>query len=506
MGRANSDVRDREASRPAGPARLRAPGHAGHTVQFYEDEAFLCGAVTDYLAAGLAAGEPLLVVATAPRRHAFSQQLTSRGFDVEDAHRSGLLTWLDARETLATFMVDSRPDRRRFNTALGGAVARSLRGGRHAAVRAYGEMVDLLCQDGNTDGAIRLEELWNGLAATHGFTLLCAYAMSNFHKEEHALQFQEICRHHSHVVPTERYTQVDADARLVEISRLQQRAQTLEAEVEQRRELERRLREALAEREQVLERERAARAEAEAASRAKGEFLAVMSHELRTPLNAIGGHVQLIELGIHGPVTDAQRDALVRVQRSQRHLLSLINDVLNLVRVERGCLDYGQEQLPLAPLLADVTAMVEPLLSAKQLACEITTSPPSADGAGSELPAARADREKVQQVLLNLLTNASKFTPEGGRVTLEAGPCPGAPEAVFVRVRDTGIGIPAAKLESVFEPFVQLAARPFDRPGGIGLGLGLAISRDLARGMGGDLTAASTIGEGTTFTLTLPRA
>ena len=235
------------------------------------------------------------------------------------------------------------------------------------------------------------------------------------------------------------------------------------------------------------------------ANRAKSEFLAVMSHELRTPLNAIGGHIQLIEMEVHGPVTDAQRDALSRVQRSQRHLLSLINDVLNLARIETGHVDYEIGEVPLEAAVAEVKAMVEPLLSAKQLQCELAGSPYAPDPP----IVVRADREKLQQILFNLLSNAIKFTPAGGRITVEAGATDGEPIAT-VKVTDNGDGIPAAKLESIFEPFVQLGARPASMAGG--LGLGLSISRDLARGMGGDLSAASEPGNGATFTLSLPRS
>jgi PAS domain S-box-containing protein len=248
----------------------------------------------------------------------------------------------------------------------------------------------------------------------------------------------------------------------------------------------------------LVEAERAARAEAESASRTKSQFLANMSHELRTPLNAIAGHVQLIEMGIYGPVSDAQHDALVRVERAQRHLLGLINDVLNYARIEAGRVEYDVAPVLVQDVFTDVLPMVESQVGAKSLTLERMP----ADDPGAEPVHVWADRDKLGQILLNVLSNAVKFTPEGGRITVALAEDDG-PSHVTLRITDTGVGIPADKLDAVFEPFVQVRSdytRQVE-----GTGLGLAISRDLARGMGGDLRVTSRLGAGSTFEVVLRR-
>jgi PAS domain S-box-containing protein len=248
-----------------------------------------------------------------------------------------------------------------------------------------------------------------------------------------------------------------------------------------------------AEREKLLAAERAARAEAEAANRSKSQFLAVMSHELRTPLNAISGYADLLELGIHGPTTEAQRKALGRIQASQQHLLGLINEVLNYAKLESGSVQYDIDDVRVGEALAGVRSLVEPQARARNLELVIADCAPDV--------AARADPEKLRQILLNLVGNAIKFTSAGGRIEVT---CDTRGSHVHIAVRDTGIGIEADKLEAVFEPFVQVHSdltRKSD-----GTGLGLAISRDLALDMNGDLTVESEPGSGSTFTLRLPAA
>lgn len=230
---------------------------------------------------------------------------------------------------------------------------------------------------------------------------------------------------------------------------------------------------------------------AEEANRTKSGFLAMMSHELRTPLNAIGGYAALLEEGVMGPLVEGQREYVARIKRSQAHLLALINDVLNFAKAESGTISYHIEPLALRPLLSTAASLIEPMARARDVTY-VFTAP------GAELMA-MGDRDKLVQVVLNLLTNALKFTPAKGRVELLAT---STPEAVLISVLDSGPGIPADRLASIFEPFVQLE-RSFAQERD-GIGLGLSISRELASGMGGDVSVRSEPGKGSCFTFSLP--
>jgi signal transduction histidine kinase len=232
---------------------------------------------------------------------------------------------------------------------------------------------------------------------------------------------------------------------------------------------------------------------AEAASEAKSAFLSMMSHELRTPLNAIAGYVDLLDMELHGPLTQAQHIDLARIKSNQRYLMGLITDLLSLTRVGSGQVAYNIGNINMKEVLEASVALVEPLFARMQLVYDGIRCDDSI--------VARSDRERVIQILVNLLSNAIKFTPPGGRLGID---CQTTRDAVLVNVNDTGIGIPSHKLESIFEPFVQVKS---DSTGAeAGIGLGLAISRSLAQAMNGDLTVESTLGEGARFTLTLPLA
>lgn len=235
-----------------------------------------------------------------------------------------------------------------------------------------------------------------------------------------------------------------------------------------------------------------ARARADEANSAKSQFLAAMSHELRTPLNAIGGYAELLALGLAGPVTPQQLEHLTRIKRSQAHLLGIINDILNFSRVEAGQLKYELGPIEVREVVHSVMMMMAPQAQTRGLRLEDTRCQPDL--------LAWADRSKVDQIVLNLVSNAVKFTRSGGSIMLICDRF--GSSRVSITVRDTGTGIPEDQLESIFEPFVQVGRTLTDTREGAGLGL--AISRDLARAMRGDIIVKSKLDVGSEFKLLLP--
>lgn len=230
---------------------------------------------------------------------------------------------------------------------------------------------------------------------------------------------------------------------------------------------------------------------AELANKAKSEFLAIMSHEFRTPLNAIGGFAEILEMGIRGPVTEAQKIDIEKIKKNQKHLLTIVNDVLNFAKIESGNIHYEIVKLSVMPALADVEYLLSTQLDKKGINYYLEPH--------EEEIIISADRDKLRQILINLLTNAIKFTASGGTITIYAS----KDESFgYILVEDTGRGISPDNIEVIFDPFVQ-AERGLTRAND-GIGLGLAISRDLARAMGGDITVNSEINVGSKFMLSLP--
>jgi signal transduction histidine kinase len=237
-----------------------------------------------------------------------------------------------------------------------------------------------------------------------------------------------------------------------------------------------------------------ARELAESANRAKTTFLMHMSHELRTPLNAIIGYSEMLEEDISGPAATEQRDDLRKIRTAGRHLLGLIDDILDISRIEAGKVELHIEPFDLRDLLDEVVSSVQPMMTKNANKLTIDSDPSPRE--------MRADRKRLQQVLLNLLSNAAKFTTRGEVVMTVKRVRHGEADLVEFAVLDNGIGIEAAKMAKLFQPFVQADSTSTRRYGGSGLGL--AISRRLCELMGGDIEVRSEPGRSTCFTVTLP--
>ena len=232
-------------------------------------------------------------------------------------------------------------------------------------------------------------------------------------------------------------------------------------------------------------------AQVEAASRTKSEFLTAMSHELRTPINATLGYADLLDLEVGGDLSEQQREYVSRIRGSQEHLLRIITNLLDYSRIESGRLEFDLAPTPLDAVVRTVVPMVEPQANAKQITIEFDPLP--------DAPDALADRARTEQIVLNLLGNAVKFTPVGGRIVITTERSEGR---ALVSVADNGPGVPPEQQNAIFEPFVQVGRSLTS--GHEGTGLGLAISRDLARGMGGEVTVRSRGPTGSIFTVSLP--
>jgi signal transduction histidine kinase/CheY-like chemotaxis protein len=355
-----------------------------------------------------------------------------------------------------------------------------------ARVKAFGEMVALLWSEGNYAGAVRLEELWNDLQKAHSFSLFCAYPMNALGGENLGESLHGVCNTHSRVIPAESYSDLKTrDARLRAIALLQQKSETLEAEIKQRRQVEERLRLALVG-------EQMARAEAETANRMKDEFLATVSHEIRTPLNAIIGWSHLLRSGRLDEKTAAR--AIETIDRNAKSQAQLIEDILDASRMITGKLRLNKEVVDLTSVINAAIDSVQLAIDSKELQLELTLDPSARHTLG--------DSNRLQQIVWNLLSNAIKFTPAGGRIEVKVKRAGGN---LQLRVSDSGSGISADFLPFIFDRFRQADGSTTRQHGG--LGLGLAIVRSLVELHGGTIKADSSgLEKGSVFTITLPLA
>lgn len=454
-----------------------------HFVQFYEADDYLLKALSGFIGAALTSGEAALVVATQAHRNELDKLLETRGLDLSSARTTGQYLSLDAAETLSQFMVGGAPEPQRFKEVIGNVIG-TITDGR-TRVKAFGEMVALLWSDGNYAGAVKLEELWNDLQKAHSFSLFCAYPMSGLGGESLGEPLHKICSTHTRVIPAESYSDLDTDARLRAIALLQQKSESLEAEIRQRRQIEERMRLALVG-------EQMARAEAETANRMKDEFLATVSHEIRTPLNAIIGWSHLLRSGRLDEATAAR--AIETIDRNAKSQAQLIEDILDASRMITGKLRLNKEVVDITSVINAAIDSVQLAIDSKELHFEVTLDPSARHTLG--------DSSRLQQIVWNLLSNAIKFTPIGGRIEVKVKRASGN---LQLRVSDSGNGISPEFLPFIFDRFRQADGTTTRQHGG--LGLGLAIVRSLVELHGGTVKADSPgLGMGATFTITLPLA
>ena len=455
-----------------------------HFVQFYESDGFLLNSLSGFIGSAIKKGLPAVVVATKAHRDGLDELMRANSIDVTQAIASGRYLALDAAETLSKFMVNGVPEPNLFNEVIGNVIS-SVTDGR-SRVRTFGEMVALLWAEGNQAGALRLEELWNDLQKAHAFSLFCAYPMNAFGSEKFIEPHDGVCTVHSRVLPSESYAHLtDYDARLREIARLQQKASALEGEINERKEVEEKLRLALVG-------EQMARAEAETANRMKDQFLATVSHELRTPLNAIIGWSHLLKGGKLDGAT-SQR-ALETIDRNARSQAQLIEDILDVSRMITGKLRLKQEVVDISSVINAAIDSVQLAIDSKNLNLNVTLDPTARHTLG--------DTSRLQQVVWNLLANAIKFTPTGGSIEVRVQR---ADDNLQICVKDSGQGISPEFLPHIFEHFRQADGTNTRLHGG--LGLGLAIVRQLVELHGGSVKADSGgDGAGCTFTIELPMA
>jgi signal transduction histidine kinase len=452
-----------------------AAGEHDHIVGFYESDGFLTTSVVDFVLPALRDGTPVILIATEPHRKGIETALQAAGVDLADAHERGLLRARDARETLDTIMDGDRPDPERFRTVIGGLIADV--SGTGYEVRAYGEMVALLWEEGRIAGAIALEDLWNALAESYPFALLCTYPMEAFDREEATDAFHTVCRQHSAVIPSESYSQLsDPGERARAVARLQQEAS---AGVKERLAL----REKQTELEAALDRLREL-------DRLRNEFVAMVVHDIRSPAALTAGFLGMLRDSWPDLEESEIEEFLARALESTEQVQRLVDDILTMSRLDSGEFTYDLQPIDLRSV---VERAVSEVRSTTHRTIEVS--------AQRDLPPALADENRQVQILTNLLSNAVKFSPDSTVVRVavrERG------DEIVVRVRDEGVGISDEDAPKLFRPFSRL--NPRTERQSKGTGLGLYISKALVEGQGGTIWFDSVEGDGSTFAYTVPKA
>lgn len=466
-------------SSTAGEAQLAAAGWApasepGHAAQFYESEEHVVRAAGEYIRAGLACGEQVLLIAAPSRVAAFTLWLARQGYSAEQAVSNGQLAVADAQRLLSTFMLNDMPDRGLARAVIEDTLARlpALPGA--PRLRIYGEMVDILARAGKTEAACEVEAMWGELCAERGLTLLCAYDLASFQHARESARFDEICRQHTHVFPSERYFALtDPAERLREVARLQQRERVHRAVEEELR--------------LTVNREREARARAESSRAFKELFLGMLGHDLRNPLTAILNTSRLMSMQRgHDLETDKR---VARLLSSSERMQCMIEQILDATRT-RLTAGIGITLGEAADIVPLVTELVQEFRVAHP-AYHFELQAPS--------PClARIDAARFAQVLQNLLGNAVAHGDRQRPIRVSVDTDEGM---VRVCVHNFGEQIAPDALALLFDPFAR-GGKPQGRSAG--LGLGLYISQHVVRAHGGNITAESSETNGTLFEVRLP--
>jgi signal transduction histidine kinase len=454
-----------------------SPAHTHHTVQFYENEIYLAKEVAQFVYTGLVGGEGVIIVPTPRHWELIENELSSMSCNVEIYRSTGQLVFLDAYHTLNKFMVDGMPHAQLFEQMASGVLEKLQK--TFPTIRAYGEMVDVLCAQGNLDGMVALENLWNLLGKKHRFSLLCGYGIHNFASEKHGETLLKVCESHTHVLPSENFVpNSDNDSQSRTIAILQQQAASLKNEIEERKKTEAVLRE----KEATLKK----------SVKQREEFLGIVGHELKTPISSLKIQTHMARRQFEKGDKDAFGETAVlklidSTERQVERLTRLIDSMLDIFRVSHGKITLQHEKINLGELVREVL---------DRLHIQIETS-----GCQYRLHVETGvtgnwDRSRIEQVLVNLITNAIKYGA-GNPITISISSNKTHAE---ISVKDEGVGIAPENLNRIFDRF----ERAISSTSVTGLGLGLYICKQLVAAHGGSIQAESTLGAGSTFTVKLP--
>jgi signal transduction histidine kinase len=476
------------------PAFLVDAASTTHAVQFYEHDAFLFDTVAKFINAGLFANERIFLIATEDHTDAFLGRVDKGG--LQRARKEGRFTILDARATLAKFMVDDMPDARKFHAVVEKMVDDIPADVPRVPVRAYGEMVDLLAKDGNLRASVRLEQLWHEALQKRPFAMLCAYLMGNFCRPCDGEHLAQVCASHSHVIPTESFVALmDPNARLREVLLLQQRDNVLKSEVKQREKLERALSEALRDLGKVegellgwVKREQDARQRVLSSDAFQERFLGIVGHDLHNPLNTILTTVRMMAL----------RKELA--PESQARLERVVASSVRMQRMIEQLLDVARARLPdgISVRLGDARDL-EPIVL--KIVHEVRAANPSRSIHLKSFPCrARVDAERLEQVVWSLLTYLTAHAEGESRIRVELRQ---QDATAVIRLESPGLYVDRALLPQLFDSF-HLETAP--EVGMEGLTLGLCVAKRILVAHGGMVAASSSEETGTTLEAILPLA